>query len=1839
MSPSDLDSTDSIDNQGNSLARPFKTLQRALIESARFSYVKGNSNDIIEKTTILLMPGEHEIDNRPGLEIYADGSLARVRKKSDGTGITGSLATETLNLDLNSVFDLTQENNILYKFNSVHGGVVVPRGTSIVGLDLRKTKLRPKYVPNPTDSNVPDSSIFKITGSCYFWQFSVFDGDDLDVVYTDNSDFGTDKRAAPTFSHNKLTVFEYCDGVNNVDGYDSTDLDMYYYKVGNAYNQGSTRSIASDQKYPISTLAFEPQTPEYEIVGAFAPDPLRISTIQAGTNSGVTPIVTVKTVLDHKLQVGTPIKIRGVIPTQYNISAFVTWVSDVDPKVFTYTLPNPPANLSTGNTSAATVTVETDTVEGASPYIFNCSMRSVYGMNGMNADGSKATGFRSMVVAQFTGISLQKDDRAFVKYDPNNRVYNGIDIDTVVNGGDLSGGSSSISEGQGYHLDSGAVYREGWETSHIKITNDAILQIVSVFAIGYTKHFDAQTGGDASITNSNSNFGQLALVADGFKKESFQKDNKAFITSIISPRAIESSEDPIDWLAFDSSITGVSTSIYLHGYTNKDIKPPVFTQGYKVGAKVNDELTVNINSTDYSASIVIPGETVSSEKSYPVLEVPNANNNNLFKIGAHNLSTSEKVVIISDDGDLPENLETNTVYYVITNETKTFKSTDLGGGDAAHFIQLASSESNAENGLEISVAKGSNLHIISRVTDKEAGEPGHPVQYDLGQSKWYIRVDGGTNNINAALTSITGASNISKIKRKEDPRSLDEKIYQLRVVIPKESSNAKNPENGFIIQESSSTGYNLNSEFDQVDILTENNYDFKRNLSYISTCSYDDTSQIVSVRTDLPHKLDVGDTVIIKNVTDTTNTEGTINSGYNGTFTVSTVTDNMEFKYGTTQTPGSSMTNDVTVRNTSLPRFERNDLQKNLYIFRNETISEYIPGNQDGIYHLYVLGSDISIPTEFVNYNYSQNVRDLYPQMDRDNPNDNPQSSKSFALRSPLGEVATNDLKRSITRESVNTTLNTLGVGIGISEITEVSSGVCTVTFSERHGFAGILTGEVGDGGNNYINGTYQNVKLYNQAGLDDWWGATARVVVSGNEVDSINLIAPGSGYASQTLPEKDPIKLYVDTSVVRKSSGSNNAYLWSTKTGISSCLGNVLQFTGSGITTDSYATIHSIIDDTKIAIAKTDGDPDITTNQYIFSIAPRREISGTPSSSTVDGVKTTTFNTTAAHGLVAGNSFRLLDIDNNNLGDFIVKSKTDVDTFTATTTGFTVTSAKYVLKKGLDANEKVSDKTAENLAVRANPVFENDIATLQGFEHVTIAGKTEKKWLMQVDLPSGLDGIIERFPYGSYVQIDDEILRIAEPTLSGGSSDKLTVIRGALATKVSSHVTNSLIKKIKPLPIEFRRPSILRASGHTFEYLGYGPGNYSTALPQVQDKTLTEKEEFLSQSQEKAGGIVVYTGMNSKGDFYIGNLKKSSATGEETTYDTPVPTITGQDPARLSAVFDEITIKEKIKVEGGPGGEILSQFDGPVTINKGFKVNANTDITGITRITNETESTNSGSGALQISGGVGVAKSIFVNEGVYVTGKIDATGVSTFHANTRVGSAITMYATGPDAGIVSATSYRGDGSRLLGMPGGDNTLHLNDTVPVEFGNTVGDPDLKIYHDASNYIDYITSDLYIRGINPNANNIILQAKQGVDNIRCISNAETVLLNAGNARLSTTGAGINITGELLVTQDIVAFYSSSDKKLKDNITPIEDPIAKVLSISGNTFTWKEGNSNQGEDTGVVAQEIEALGLPGIVKDQDSGHKSVQYHKLVPLLIEAVKELSAKVDNLEQKLSDK
>ena len=140
VSPNVLDATDSVENKGNSLTRPFKTIQRALVEAARFSYQSGLNNDRFAQTTIILYPGDHVIDNRPGWIPNGSGSfLTRFGAASSDFGAWDSTTN----------YDLSSANNALYKLNSVNGGVIVPRGTSLVGLDLRKTKIRPKYVPNP----------------------------------------------------------------------------------------------------------------------------------------------------------------------------------------------------------------------------------------------------------------------------------------------------------------------------------------------------------------------------------------------------------------------------------------------------------------------------------------------------------------------------------------------------------------------------------------------------------------------------------------------------------------------------------------------------------------------------------------------------------------------------------------------------------------------------------------------------------------------------------------------------------------------------------------------------------------------------------------------------------------------------------------------------------------------------------------------------------------------------------------------------------------------------------------------------------------------------------------------------------------------------------------------------------------------------------------------------------------------------------------------------------------------------------------------------------------------------------------------------------------------------------------------------------------------------------------------------------------------------------------------------------------------------------------------------------------------------------------------------------
>ena len=132
-------------------------------------------------------------------------------------------------------------------------------------------------------------------------------------------------------------------------------------------------------------------------------------------------------------------------------------------------------------------------------------------------------------------------------------------------------------------------------------------------------------------------------------------------------------------------------------------------------------------------------------------------------------------------------------------------------------------------------------------------------------------------------------------------------------------------------------------------------------------------------------------------------------------------------------------------------------------------------------------------------------------------------------------------------------------------------------------------------------------------------------------------------------------------------------------------------------------------------------------------------------------------------------------------------------------------------------------------------------------------------------------------------------------------------------------------------------------------------------------------------------------------------------------------------------------------------------------------------------------------------------------------------------------------------------------------------------------------------------------------------------------------AATGFTNTTNSTSKTTGAvklsgGMGIAKTLNVGEDVVA-YASSDKRYKDNLQVITNPIDKVKSLTGYTFTWNDKHEqfNGNNDIGVVAQEVEKV-FPEIVDTRDNGYKAVKYEKMVAVLIEAVKDQQKQIDEL-------
>ena len=1540
VNPNDLDATDSIENQGNSLTRPFKTIQRALIESARFSYQKGLDNDRFGKTTILLYPGEHIVDNRPGWIPDGEDNY-RLR---DGTTSDNFPAWS-----LTTNFDLSTDDNALYKMNSVYGGIILPRGTSIVGLDLRKTKIRPRYVPNPENDNIERSAIFRVTGSCYLWQFTIFDGNPNGSVYKDYSN----NRFVPNFSHHKLTVFEYADGVNDVkiddafiSDYDAarTDLDMYYEKVGLAYGPSSGREIEPD--YPSSGLDIQPKVDEYRIVGPLG-GTVGITSIKAGDGSTTSTDITVElTSALSGLDVDTAFQLEGITAAGYSGEFVVSDVVTTDSSgttEFKYKVLNAPVNpLPT--VTGSTVNLQIDTVTSSSPYIFNISLRSVYGMCGLFADGNKATGFKSMVVAQYTGIGLQKDNNAFVKYDETSGEYK----------------DSTFAGNENINSDSLAVYKPSYRNYHIKASNDSVIQIVSVFAIGYSQHLLCESGGDLSVTNSNSNFGAKSLVSEGFKKDSFSRDDVGSITHVIPPKEIETSTIAIEYDSIDVNKTGSAVGVgstsrlYLYNQTNSDVKPSSVIEGYRVGAKENDKLNVLISDStgttnQYAARIVMPDTELDStqasfEKIFNVgrsaAGISSISASTLTLTADHTLLEGESIRVISENGHLPDGLDYNTVYYAITSSLD------------ANQVKIAQTLNDAISGDNITINnKGGILHIESRVSDKVAGDLGHPIQYDNNESQWYVTVGTATtdNDIYSTIvglgsTTLGEATPRTFIERTPDTRNIIDTVYRARYVIPSGSgiTSARPPVDGYILEESSSvTGASdteVQTYFSPTAVSLSNKSE-QRNFSFLANAHW--ASNTGYYLSELPHGLKTGSQVEVKDIISSNNPVGTANSGFNGTFNVTGVSSAREFTVTISSSTGpGTMTNNIDSRTTSLPTFTQKKYPGTFQVYRSQQIQEYISGSQDGIYHLLLVNSS-NKPTAspFSTERYSQPIQNLYPQLNRDNPNSDPQEASSYALPTPVGQVVVDELQHSITKETIEEGIFDWSIGMGITDLTSNTAGTShTIFTSIDHGLNRMTTVGIASSGTNYGHGTagyLYNAEFVSSGGISTQGNfATGRIQVnaSGNIV-SAKVMDGGSAY---TVGDS----LHV---VGVATTGATHAIGIVTVTSIYDNIGDTVEL--KGIVPDSsnsYNTLYRITGITtgstkqvQVASASTIGVTNTTGLGVTDTSVATAYVTGQAlnvsafnfNKDTGVGVVTTA----QRHGLSVDNKVKLGGSQRSLYrGNFIVKKVNSQTSFNVSvgvgTTAPDADGTMYAYKFGYASAGGNISVDNENLSGRQVAEYAGITTTLSS------AVLTESTTSVSI---TGIDNL--DINIGDYLQVGSEIVRV-KSTVTG---NPITVFRGVQGTEPTTHVVDTVVTRIKSRPVEFRRNSIIRASGQTFEYVGFGPGNYSTALPEKQDRSLSAQEELLSQSTKKDGGVNVYTGMNDAGDFYIGNKKVSSATGQEEVFDAPIPTTTGEDATEqgINIGFDVLTpleasISRSLRVEGGPNANIISEFDGPVVFN-----------------------------------------------------------------------------------------------------------------------------------------------------------------------------------------------------------------------------------------------------------------------------------------------------------------
>lgn len=488
--------TDELNNNGTDNNRPFRTVERALLEASRASR-RGGAADAYDTTVIELAPGDYYVDNSPGVNAITGINSADIYIKQVSTGyttLTSYSSTEpyividvasanaqppvVLNLGrslynsagavgtirklekdtisatrwrvylqyVKGSFNIGDElfYNRTSDFNPTTGGLIVPRGISINGVDLRKVRIRPMYVPTltPGQNTAQETKtyIFKVTGGTYVSL----------MTFTDNQQFAR--------THNTVT------------------------SVGFA-SQGEIRGSNSETSYYA------------KITSLFAG-------IDGWGNDGLLEVPGETTIVAPVVP-GKENRGNDVEQNQTGVQS-----PDLDPNSAPM-YPGPALlKVEEGGSVNFFKLPDVNSTRSSSPYVFNCSVRSIFGLQGLWADGTRVGGFKSMVTANYTQVSLQTDPNCFES--PSTEYFSDPPINKE-SGGGKKFKTCAADEFKYRHF--------GFRGSA-----DATIQLVSCFVIGNADHFISETGADLSITNSCSDFGDISLRSIGYKEQAFSQD-------------------------------------------------------------------------------------------------------------------------------------------------------------------------------------------------------------------------------------------------------------------------------------------------------------------------------------------------------------------------------------------------------------------------------------------------------------------------------------------------------------------------------------------------------------------------------------------------------------------------------------------------------------------------------------------------------------------------------------------------------------------------------------------------------------------------------------------------------------------------------------------------------------------------------------------------------------------------------------------------------------------------------------------------------------------------------------------------------------------------------------------------------------------------------------------------------------------------------------------------------------------------------------------------------------------------------------------------------------------